>query len=154
MKVKTINLIDQKFGKLLVVSKQGTYNGKVVWLCECECGNEKEVTTNNLKNGRTKSCGCIKSSVSKIYIKEATKASLKRLRSADNDTPAEITNTTTGIRNIICVKRQKQTLFRVKIKRYEKKYEQYFSNLNRAKEAKKIVLERYAKGCSNWNEKL
>lgn len=30
-----------------------------MWLCECECGGVSEVNTGNLKNGHTKSCGCI-----------------------------------------------------------------------------------------------
>lgn len=28
------------------------------WLCQCECGTEREVSTQNLVQGRTTSCGC------------------------------------------------------------------------------------------------
>ena len=34
-------------------------HGKSVWLCECECGNTTEVINIHLKNGNTKSCGCL-----------------------------------------------------------------------------------------------
>lgn len=47
------NLEGQKFGRLLAVR----YIGKSKWLCKCECGNEKEITSYNL--GFTKSCGCL-----------------------------------------------------------------------------------------------
>ena len=55
-----IDLTDQKFNRLYVlelafVKKQMTY-----WLCKCDCGNETTVYTGNLRNGTTKSCGCLK----------------------------------------------------------------------------------------------
>lgn len=49
------NLIGQKFGRLTIQEWVG--NGK--WQCLCECGNIVLVQTNNLKNGNTKSCGCL-----------------------------------------------------------------------------------------------
>ena len=57
------DLQGQKFGQLLVLGKMeskktpsGQY--KAMWLCRCECGKEKIITAQNLKNGHTKSCGC------------------------------------------------------------------------------------------------
>jgi hypothetical protein len=52
------------FGMLKVVSESPTLrlpSGQTnrVFLCECECGNTKEVRLVHLKNNRTKSCGCI-----------------------------------------------------------------------------------------------
>jgi hypothetical protein len=40
-----------------------SYN-KGKWLCHCICGNITEVSTYNLNNNNTKSCGCIKTEVS------------------------------------------------------------------------------------------
>lgn len=55
-----IDLTGQKFGLLTVVSKDQTANdGKSKWLCQCECGNQTSVLSESLRNGRTKSCGCI-----------------------------------------------------------------------------------------------
>lgn len=31
----------------------------VVWLCICSCGNETRVSSNSLKTGKVKSCGCL-----------------------------------------------------------------------------------------------
>lgn len=53
------DLINQKFGKLLVINK--TTNRKraqVVWQCLCDCGEYINVPTGALQSGNTKSCGC------------------------------------------------------------------------------------------------
>ena len=34
-------------------------NGKILWRCECDCGNDTVVISSNLLNGFTKSCGCL-----------------------------------------------------------------------------------------------
>lgn len=55
-----IDLTGQKFGRLIVIefsskdSRSNTY-----WLCRCDCGIAKIVYGGNLKNGHTKSCGCL-----------------------------------------------------------------------------------------------
>lgn len=58
------DMIGKKFGMLTVVSRYGTHTTrggqkKVTWLCRCDCGNEKVVTSQDLKSGHVKSCGCM-----------------------------------------------------------------------------------------------
>lgn len=53
-----IDLIGQRFGRLVVVSEAGSRNGKVRWNCICDCGNEVVVDTSSLRSGNSKSCGC------------------------------------------------------------------------------------------------
>jgi hypothetical protein len=58
------NLGGKRFGKLLVkptVLRKRTKNGsvKLLWLCECSCGNTKYIVSASLTNGLTKSCGCL-----------------------------------------------------------------------------------------------
>lgn len=53
--------VGQRFGKLTVTKYLGTKiqnNGKLIanWLCKCDCGNEIEVITSGLTEGRA--CGC------------------------------------------------------------------------------------------------
>ena len=61
------NLIGQKFGKLTVIEKstKKASNGGLIWICQCECGNTVEVTSNNLrrKKNPTQSCGCKTSAI-------------------------------------------------------------------------------------------
>ena len=54
------NLSGQRFGRLLVIGLVGKTDAqKCVWLCQCDCGVETEVVAASLKNGVTKSCGCL-----------------------------------------------------------------------------------------------
>ena len=50
----------QRFGKLTVIKKEGHQNGRVAWLCQCDCGNTIIAQGKLLKNGNVKSCGCLK----------------------------------------------------------------------------------------------
>lgn len=60
-----IDLTGQPFNRLVVIREYGRKNGAVTWLCRClgrkgdDCGNEVVVDGRNLRNGRTKSCGCL-----------------------------------------------------------------------------------------------
>ena len=68
LQVIPVNFIDitgQRFGRLIVIGRAGRKlfaTGQLTtWHCRCDCGNEIDVTLSNLKNGNTKSCGCMKS---------------------------------------------------------------------------------------------
>lgn len=70
---KKVDLIGQKFNMLTVVREgepRKTYNqkyqrwfSKCRWWCKCDCGNPKLVLVDgtSLRNGNTKSCGCLHS---------------------------------------------------------------------------------------------
>ncbi len=53
-------LKDQVFGRLTVLDRCRSRNGRVTWLCRCECGKLHEVVSHALTSGHTKSCGCWK----------------------------------------------------------------------------------------------
>lgn len=55
-----IDITGDRFGRLIVVSSAGhNHRGRTQWLCRCNCGNETKVTTDRLRNGTTRSCGCL-----------------------------------------------------------------------------------------------
>jgi len=57
---KAIDLSGQRFGRLLAVERRaGSSKEAASWLCVCDCGNEKFVVTELLRNGHVKSCGCL-----------------------------------------------------------------------------------------------
>lgn len=52
------NIEGQKFGTLLVLRRWGRdKNGKVKWLCHCDCSNDVIKLGNSLLRGSVKSCG-------------------------------------------------------------------------------------------------
>lgn len=56
---KKLDLIGQRYGNLLVLSKSSNRkNNHILWNCICDCGNKVEVTTSNIRSS-TKSCGCL-----------------------------------------------------------------------------------------------
>jgi hypothetical protein len=57
---KKINIVDQKFGRLLVVEATAERKRKnIVWKCLCDCGNFCYKITADLVGGRIRSCGCL-----------------------------------------------------------------------------------------------
>ena len=58
---KKLELAGQPFGRLLVLYECGrSKGGNVLWKCRCECGNECVVSSADLRNQHTQSCGCLK----------------------------------------------------------------------------------------------
>ena len=55
------NIIGQRFNRLVVIEDDGTRSSKreIKWLCQCDCGNQYHALGYRLRNGRTKSCGCL-----------------------------------------------------------------------------------------------
>lgn len=54
------NIINHKFGKLLVIKKleERGNKGQIKYECVCDCGNSHKVTGESLRGGKSKSCGC------------------------------------------------------------------------------------------------
>ena len=62
---KFIDLTGQRFGRLLVMHHYGkSKNWQSTWLCKCDCGAEVVVVSQDLRNGHTKSCGCLRKEAS------------------------------------------------------------------------------------------
>lgn len=55
------DLTGAKFGRLTVLQRETPKNGRTMWKCLCDCGNEKTVEAYNLKSGHIRSCGCLNS---------------------------------------------------------------------------------------------
>lgn len=61
-KTTIVDLAGQRFGRLKVLypTQERDHKGSVYWHCRCDCGNEKNITQDNLMHGNYKSCGCLK----------------------------------------------------------------------------------------------
>lgn len=75
---KALDLVGQIFGRLTVLQRVDNYIDKKggqrsAWECECECGNHVIITGDKLKNGNTKSCGCLQKEKAAKTLKETHK---------------------------------------------------------------------------------
>lgn len=62
--VNRIDLTGQRFGRLVAITPANKRRGNsVIWCCQCDCGKIANVASINLRNGNTKSCGCLASEV-------------------------------------------------------------------------------------------
>jgi hypothetical protein len=53
------DILGKKFGRLTVVKEAGSDSqGRILWLCRCQCGAHKVVCGYHLRSGEIKSCGC------------------------------------------------------------------------------------------------
>lgn len=54
------DLTGLKFGRLTVLSRAGSNKQRhALWLCACQCGQEKVISSKELVHGKTNSCGCL-----------------------------------------------------------------------------------------------
>ena len=56
-----IDLKGQRFGRLTVLGYDDSRNNRVYWKCICDCGRYCSIATKELRNGDTRSCGCLMS---------------------------------------------------------------------------------------------
>lgn len=57
------DLTGMSFGKLTVIRVVNFEGGHARFLCKCECGNMKVISSPSLQSGQTKSCGCLQFSL-------------------------------------------------------------------------------------------
>lgn len=58
--MKTIDISNNRYGKLVAIERSTNISGKTAWKCVCDCGNITYVSTSNLTCNRIRSCGCLK----------------------------------------------------------------------------------------------
>lgn len=59
---RAVDLIGMRFERLSVIKKVRK-NGKVAWVCKCDCGNETQPYSTELLRGRARSCGCLQKEI-------------------------------------------------------------------------------------------
>ena len=64
--MRVIDLTGQRFGRLVVIERaENNSQGHARWLCRCDCGKMKIANRADLKNGQTKSCGCLRAEITR-----------------------------------------------------------------------------------------
>lgn len=136
---KFVDLIGQKFGRLTVLHRiENTKYGSTRWHCKCDCGNECDVSGNNLRKGHTQSCGCIR--IERLFVLNSN-INQNEYKLCDDYI---IAKTSTGVE--FYVDQSDEWIF--------KKYH-WFTNHNGYLEAverechKKVLIHRLIVGCPN-----
>lgn len=133
------NLIGKTFGHLKVIAKsdkRGTEN-EYMWLCKCDCGNLTTVSTKNLNNGDTTSCGHVRLKKSKHNLRFTEDRHQKQL----NDRPP-VTNKT-GYRNISMTMRNGRWRYRVAIQYDHKQHSELTDTLEEALSAREKLRKKW-----------
>lgn len=132
------DLSGQRFGKLVAVSptKKRMDSGSVVWLCQCDCGKQKEATVKRLRRGKVRSCGCLRKDRTQrsAHLAEATAGGIPE--NARNGLRSDNTSGYTG------VYRLKDGYYQAKISFKKKSY--YlgrYKDINDAVRARKTAEE-------------
>ena len=82
------NVVDRashRYGRLLVIRREGSRGTSAAWLCRCDCGRDRVVSSNGLRGG-TQSCGCSRKTGKgsrpgyKCRLKPGISAKRKRLK--------------------------------------------------------------------------
>ncbi len=63
-----LDLVGKKFGRLLVLKKIESKNQRTRFLCKCNCGKIIDAIGSKIKNGSTKSCGCLLTELKKLGL--------------------------------------------------------------------------------------
>lgn len=61
--MQRIPLEGQRFGRLVVVAHDTSTRGRTMYQCRCDCGAQRVVAATSLRNGDTRSCGCLRAEV-------------------------------------------------------------------------------------------
>ena len=79
---KRIDLVGQRFSRLVVIKPMGhDSKGNALWLCKCDCGNERIINVSCLKRGYNKSCGCLRAEGNSQRTHGLTRSRLWRIHS-------------------------------------------------------------------------
>jgi hypothetical protein len=57
--MKKIEMVGKKYNMLTVMLDVGYSHGQQSYLCSCDCGNKLVIAGQRIRNGQSKSCGCL-----------------------------------------------------------------------------------------------
>lgn len=138
--------------KALYPTQQRTDKGAVIWHCCCECGNEIDVSYNELVYTNLQSCGCKKAEHNKMmpsFLTHIDGTSLDILKSQKL-----LANNTTGARGVYLIKGKYVAKVVFRKKAYHLGTYEIFNDAVEARQkADKLLREKIVDYYTIWNEK-
>ncbi len=150
------DITGQRFGRLtaLYPTSKRNYKGCIYWHCRCDCGNEVDLTEDNLVYGNYVSCGCRRKEIQKnvrdtLHFVDGT--CIEWLRSRKNRV-----DNTSGFRGVY---RRRDNLYRVGIGFKGRKfhlgiYQTYEDAVRVRLEAEQFIHDEYVQRYEEWAKKL
>ena len=78
--MQPVDLTGQVFGRWTVVGPRHVRRSIPIWRCRCSCGSEKWVVSQTLRNGSSRSCGCLlREETAKRFLKNLVGKRFDRL---------------------------------------------------------------------------
>lgn len=148
-KYKRMDITGQRFGRLIAINPTDMRSrGSVVWHCRCDCGNEINVSYNDIVYCNMKSCGCQKREHETNlgqYLGRTNGTAIAMLKSRK-----VFSNNTTGYRGVYFVKGKYLARIVFQKKQY---YLGKYDTAEDAAEARRQAEEILFAGFSNYYEK-
>ena len=151
---KIKDITDRRFGRLVALYPTAARDRKwsVYWHCRCDCGNEVDLTEDNLVHGNYKSCGCLKKEVErdihdKLHFVDRTCVEWLEGRKKRRDN-------TSGFRGVY---KNKNGRYRVNIgfkgkKYYVGIYNKYEDAVKARLDAEKVIYDSFLKAYEVWKK--
>lgn len=147
----SVDISNQRFHRLVALYplKNRDPKGAVLWRCKCDCGNEADVSYNNLVYGNMKSCGCQKKEHDKklgSFLTHVEGTSIDMLRS--KKIPAD---NTTGYKGVYLIKGKyvAKIVFQKKAY-YLGTYDRIEDAAEARREAEEVVFDSVAEHYARW----
>jgi hypothetical protein len=80
-RMRAVDFTGRVFGRWTVIGPRCIRRSIPIWLCRCSCGSEKWVVSQTLRNGRSRSCGCLlRQAATKRFLKDLAGQKFGRLK--------------------------------------------------------------------------
>lgn len=152
-KSNTYDLTGRRFGELTVLRKlENTEHGATRWLCQCDCGNEIDVSYNTLVYTNQKSCGCKKKEHDRklqTFLTHVDGTSIDMLKS--KKLPSD---NTTGYKGVYLIRGKYFAKIVFQKKQYFLgTYEKIEEAAEARREAEKLLFDGVAEHYRKWKER-
>ena len=145
---KRLNITGMTFGRLTAIKPIGRRNKKnnILWLFKCECGNDVVCSASRVKEGTTKSCGCLKLDKAADGIVEKRNKILCVEGTCINSIASTKIpkNNTSGVTGVFWNKKSKKWAAQIRFKG-KSYFLGYFFNLSEAEASRKDAEKKYFK---------
>lgn len=146
------DITGRQFGRLtaLYVMDNRTESSGRIWHCKCECGNECDVSSNDLIKGNVKSCGCLhREKVKELYVEGTAPCKLdgNNIRSTN----------TSGATGVWFDKSRGKWCAEIMLKRkkyYLGRYENKVDAIAARKEAEKVVFGEFLEWYETYRKQI